>query len=117
MDSPFVFIIIFGMKSRVMLLICLTFSINSMILIDTLQSINQTFITLIPKKSKAERIQDYRPISLLNNSYKIISKCLATRFCHILNSILDNSQSTFLLGRNISNCFLVAQETLHLMHM
>ena len=84
--------------------------------IDTLKCVNQTFITLIPKKAKAERIQDYRPISLLNKNYKIISKCLATRFCPILNNILDEYQCAFLLRCNISDCFLVAQETLHFMN-
>ena len=60
--------------------------------IDTLSSINQTFIALIPKKRRAERIQNFRPISLLNSSYKIISKCLATRLSPILNYLMDDSQ-------------------------
>ena len=83
---------------------------------STLKSINQTFIALIPKKSNAEKIQDYRSISFLNNSYKFFFKCLATRFSPILNSILDASQCTFHLGCSISDCFLVAQETLNFMH-
>ena len=44
--------------------------------LEALSCINQTFITLIPKKAKVEKIQEYRPISLLNSSYKIISKYL-----------------------------------------
>ena len=59
--------------------------------IDTLLSINQTFIALIPKKYKAEKIQDFRPISLLNSNYKIISKCLAFRLSPVLNFLLDDS--------------------------
>ena len=59
--------------------------------IDTLRSINQTFIALIPKETNVEKIQDYRPISLLNRSYKVISKCLAARLSPILNSLLDDS--------------------------
>ena len=81
--------------------------------INTLKSVNQSFITLIPKKAQAKRIQDF---SLLNSSYKIISKCLAIRFCPNLNNILDEYQCVFLPRRNISDCFLVAQETLHLMN-
>ena len=83
--------------------------------VNTLKNLNQTFITLIPKKAQAEKIQDFRPISLLNSSYKIISKYLATRFNPILNDILDESQCAFLLGCSISDCFIVAQETLHFM--
>ena len=59
--------------------------------VNSLKSINQTFITLIPKKAQAEKVQDFRSISLLNSSYKIITKCLATRFSPILNNILDDS--------------------------
>ena len=84
--------------------------------IDILSSINQTFIALIPKKRMIERIQDFRLISLLNSSYKIISKCLATRLSFVLNHLMDDSQCAFLLRCNISDCFLVAQETLHLIH-
>ena len=77
--------------------------------ISALRSINQTFIALIPKESNVERIQDFKPISLLNSSYKIFSKCLATRFSPILNSILDASQCAFLPGHSIRGCYLVAQ--------
>ena len=58
---------------------------------NILQGINQIFILLIPKKSKVEKIQDYRPISLLNSSYTIIFKCLASRLSPILNTLLDDS--------------------------
>ena len=84
--------------------------------IETLRSINQTFIALIPKKTNAEKIQNYHPISLSNSSYKIISKCLIARLSPILNTLLDDSQCAFLPGRSIGDCYLVVQETLHLLH-
>ena len=52
----------------------------------------------------------------MNSSYKIISKCLAARLSLILNALLDDSHCTFLPGRSIGDCYLVAQETLHLLH-
>lgn len=44
-----------------------------------LQSINGSYITLVPKKVDALSVADYRPISLLNYSVKIITKILANR--------------------------------------
>jgi hypothetical protein len=42
-----------------------------------LQSINDSFITLIPKNLAPEGPNDYRPISLLNICLKLITKILA----------------------------------------
>jgi hypothetical protein len=41
--------------------------------------LNQTFLTLIPKKANPSSPQDYRPIGLCNVIYKIIVKSLADR--------------------------------------
>jgi hypothetical protein len=44
-----------------------------------LQSINDAFITLIPKVHSPEGSNDYHPISLLNSCLKLLTKLLANR--------------------------------------
>jgi hypothetical protein len=44
-----------------------------------LQTINGSYITLIPKKDDALKVSDYRPISLFNTFVKLITKVLANR--------------------------------------
>ena len=56
-----------------------------------LRSINHTFITLIPKVQNPERVSDFRPISLCNVIYKIISKAIANHLKPLLNSIISET--------------------------
>ena len=49
-------------------------------------SFNSTFIALIPKSDNATSLNDFRPISLCNCVYKIISKVIALRLKIVLFS-------------------------------
>ncbi|XP_040999571.1 uncharacterized protein LOC121245775 [Juglans microcarpa x Juglans regia] len=82
----------------------------------SLNEVNDTFITLIPKVQSPKRVVDYIPISLCNVLYKVVSKTMANRLKHILPQIIAPNQSAFVLGRLISDNTLVAYEVLHSMN-
>ncbi len=59
-------------------------------------------ITLIPKKDKDTRhLKNWRPISLLNTDYKILTKLLAMRMQRALPNVINEDQVGYLKGRYI----------------
>ncbi|KAL4280566.1 hypothetical protein GQ457_03G000290 [Hibiscus cannabinus] len=72
--------------------------------------INHSFITLIPKKSNPDSLEDFRPISLVGGIYKILSKVLASRLRLCANSIISKNQFAFIPGRQIMDCSFIANE-------
>lgn len=77
-----------------------------------LERMNWVNIELIPKMISPKCSNDYRPISLLNSSYKIISKILANRLSRVINSLVDDSQSAFIKGRCIADNIIASQEVI-----
>ena len=59
-------------------------------------------ITLIEKEGKDSLyMKNYRPITLLNVDYKILSKVLATRAKEVLEDIIHYDQVGYVKDRNI----------------
>ena len=63
-------------------------------------------IKLIPKKGNNEKIEDWRPITLLSCGYKIISGVIAGRLEKYLKKITGRAQKGFLRHKNINTVTL-----------
>ena len=62
-------------------------------------------ITLIPKGDKPKnKIENWRPLTLLNCLYKLLSKAISNRINNILPSIIHPDQCGFVKGRYIGEC-------------
>lgn len=67
-------------------------------------SMIQGLITLIPKPKKDIcHINNWRPISLLNNDHQISASIIANRIREVLDPDIDEVQSGFRRKRHISN--------------
>ena len=63
-------------------------------------NLNYTHIVPIPKIKSLEKMSDFRPISLCNVIYKIISKVLANRLKLILPQLIAPSQRILMVGND-----------------
>lgn len=72
---------------------------------------------LIPKKNKNLLfLTNWRPLTLLNNDYKILSKALAIRLQSVMDHIISEEQSGFMKGRYIGENLFTLQSLIEHLH-
>jgi hypothetical protein len=72
--------------------------------------INKGNIKFIPKSGDPEEITNWRPITLLNVSYKIIAKALSLKVRHLLPQIIRPEQTGFIKSRYILDNIIAVWE-------
>jgi hypothetical protein len=78
--------------------------------------LNYGVITLVPKGKDVDKIQKYRPICLLNVSFKIFMKVLVNRLIRVIKSVILLNQTAFIHGRYILEGVNVLYEVMKNMH-
>jgi hypothetical protein len=81
-----------------------------------MHSINGSYVTLIPKNSSPDSVGDYRPISLLNTTVKVLAKILANRLQLVITKLVHQNQYSFIKDRSIQDCLAWAFEYISLCH-
>jgi hypothetical protein len=81
-----------------------------------LYSLNFGTIILIPKCREAVTIQQYRPICLLNVSFKFFTKVTMNRVSEVAKKVISPTQTTFLPRRNIMEGVIVLHKTIYEIH-
>lgn len=76
------------------------------------RAVNHTFLTLIPKRAAANKVDQFRPIALCNVFYKVITKILALRFKGMLNDIIHPSQTAFIPSHSIMDNVIINHEAM-----
>lgn len=77
------------------------------------RKINRIFVVLIPKVEHTTNFNHFRPISLCNFIYKIVSKIITSRLMNIMDIIISPHQEAFVRGWWIAENTVVAQELIH----
>jgi hypothetical protein len=79
----------------------------------SLEGLNTSYITMIPKTNSPETVTDYRPISLMNTSPKIFSKILVERLQKKIISLVHRNQYGFIKTRTIQDFLAWSFEYIH----
>ncbi|GBG80678.1 hypothetical protein CBR_g31137 [Chara braunii] len=72
-------------------------------------------ISVLFKKGDKASIRNYRPISVLNVSYKLLAKALALRLGKILPKLVERDQGAFVQGRSIFINILTTIESIEVL--
>jgi hypothetical protein len=69
-----------------------------------LESLNESFIILVPKTNSPESVNDFRAISLLNSNIKLLTKILTDGLQTVILQLLHENQYGFMKSKTTQDC-------------
>jgi hypothetical protein len=75
--------------------------------------LNFGILSLIPKVPRADNINQFRPIALINGIFKLVSKVFVVRLSPVAHRTISQAQTTFIQGRFIEDGPLALHEIIH----
>ena len=81
---------------------------------ETTKTMQQAIITLTPKKGDLKQLKYWKPISLLCNDCKVLTKILANRIKTILPQIISEEQTCSIPKRTIFKNFFLIRDSIAL---
>ena len=76
-------------------------------------SCRRAVLCLLPKKGDLQQITNWRPVSLLNTDYKIVSKVLAMRLKNVISLLIGKEQTYCIPDRSIYDYFFSSRFNCH----
>jgi len=77
--------------------------------VDTRTHFTLGWLCLIFKKKERDQIKNYRPITLLNTDYKLLTKTLSVHLASHIHSLIHPDQTGFILKRTIFDPIRLSQ--------
>jgi hypothetical protein len=74
---------------------------------------NSTFLALILKESNPSNFSRFRPISLCNSTYKVLTKIIANRIKPLLGKLISENQGGFMENMQIIDNIILVQEAIY----
>ncbi|CAI7835033.1 unnamed protein product [Closterium sp. NIES-53] len=75
-------------------------------------SIKEAVTILLHKKGDKDKLDNYRPITLLNFTYKVLARVVANRMRPLLHRVISEEQYGFIPGRRISDAIGVVADVI-----
>uniref|UniRef100_A0A671TR16 Reverse transcriptase domain-containing protein n=1 Tax=Sparus aurata TaxID=8175 RepID=A0A671TR16_SPAAU len=70
-------------------------------------------VSILYKKGNRDKLENYRPITMLNTDYKILARVLAKRIKRVIGTVVENTQAYSIPGRDIADITSSIRDTIH----